>query len=149
MISKNSSETIHIGGQINQLQRFHRRYTNAGLAEHDLNGAMHTILFTLADNPGVSQDYLSTTYNMDKGIIARMCKALESRNLIVRKTNESDRRQYCLFLTEEGEKLIPVIEDSYQSWCDLICRGFSEEEVAQAYSLLTRMLENCRDVLGE
>ena len=143
------SEVLEIGSRIAVLQRFHRRFITAFLTQHDLPGSMHMILFTLRSRPGVSQDYLANKFNLDKGIVARQCKTLESRGLIRREINENDRRQYCLHLTEEGEKLVPVILDGYRGWTDMICKGFSEEEVSMASQLLARMVENCTDVLGE
>lgn len=142
-------ERLEIGGLIARLQRFHRRFMTAHLEALSLSGAMPSILSTLNQNPGVSQDFISERFNMDKGIIARQCKALEERNLIRRDVNENDRRQYCLYLTEEGEKLLPQIYDAYRSWTSLIARDFTEEELNLSYKLLSRMVDSCRSDLGE
>ena len=149
MSDKLNSEALKIGGQISILQKFHRRFITAFLSDSGLSGTMHMILTTLTEHPGVSQDYLSARFNMDKGIIARQCKALEEADLIRREVNENDRRQYCLYLTEQGKQQVPVIMEGYQKWSNLICNGFSEEETDLACRLLARMVDNCRNDLGD
>jgi len=147
-ISKNN-DLLKVGLLIARLQRFHRRFMNAQLSEMDLSGAMHSIITTLNRSPGVSQDYLASHFNMDKGIIARQCKALEERNLIRREVNTMDRRQYCLFLTEEGEATVPKILDCYRGWVATICRDLTDEQASAALSLLTTMVDSCLSDLGE
>ena len=144
-----ASERNELGGLIARLQRFHRRYISPRLEQINLSGEMHAILSALRQNPGVSQDYLAAHFSMDKGIIARQCKALEERHLIVREINESDRRQYCLYLTPDGEDYLPRIAECYRGWNTLIGKGFTEEELEQAQDLLSRMVDNCISHLGK
>jgi DNA-binding MarR family transcriptional regulator len=147
MADNKRKEILNIGARISTLQRIHRRFISSYLSKHDLSGAMHMILSSLHSKPGVSQDYLSVRFNMDKGIVARQCKILESRNLIRREINDSDHRQYCLYLTEDGEALIPEIYNGYQEWTDMICKDFTDEEIEAACQLLTRMVQNCNDLI--
>lgn len=143
------SDQLEIGGLIARLQRFHRRFMSSRLEELNLSGAMHAILYTLSKTPGVSQDFLALRYNMDKGIIARQCKALEERNLIRREINPNDRRQYCLYLTEEGNEIVPQIQLSYREWAAVLCRDFSPEQAELAFALLNNMVDSCISELGE
>ena len=147
--SNKPGNRMNISSPISRLQRFHRRFMASRLESLNLSGAMHMIIYSLNRTPGVSQDYLAINFNMDKGIIARQCKALEERNLIRREINPNDRRQYCLYLTEDGQAMVPVIDEGYAQWNALLCRGFSEEQITQASSLLSTMIENCINDFGD
>ena len=144
-----ATDRIELGGLIARLQRFHRRFITPKLEQIGLSGEMHAILSTLSQNPGVSQDFLAVRFNMDKGIIARQCKALEEHNLIRREVNANDRRQYCLYLTDEGKSYLPNIRECYFGWNNLICKDFTQEELEQAQNLLARMVENCIEDIGK
>ena len=146
---KKNNDQVRISNAIARLQRFHRRFMTSRLEALDLSGAMHMIIYTLNKNPGVSQDYLAIHFNMDKGIIARQCKALEERNLIRREINPNDRRQYCLYLTEEGTELVAPIAESYKQWNALLCRDLTDEQAETALSLLSSMVESCINDFGD
>ena len=47
-----------------------------------------------------------------------------------------------LYLTEKAEALLPRILDVFSRWEEVLTRGFSEEEKAQARDLLSRMYLN-------
>lgn len=141
-------DRLEISATIARLQRYHRRYMAAQLEDLNLAGNMHMILFTLHRTPGVSQDYLAMRFSMDKGIIARQCKVLEERNLIRREINTNDRRQYCLYLTEDGSKMIPRIAESYRNWNNTLCHDLTGEQAELVNSLLSTMVDSCITELG-
>ena len=124
------------------LNRMRKRFMNERLRGYDLGGALYMFLTALDHNPGASQDFLVNHFYMDKGNVARGAKKLENLGYIRRETDPEDRRQYRLYLTDEGRELLPTIRSYIQEWCGYLTEGMSEEEGEAAIRLLTRMAEN-------
>ena len=130
------------------LSYLHRRkltYMNTSLKQHELYGAMYMILIHVARHPGTSQDAIVNHMNIDKCTVARRTKKLVELGYITRETDKSDRRQNNLYLTEAGEKVIPVIREHLGIWSDEIFSCLNDEEKEILVSLLTKVVENCKD----
>lgn len=130
------------------LSYLHRRkltYMNTSLKQHELFGAMYMILIHVARHPGTSQDAIVNHMNIDKCTVARRTKKLVELGYITRETDKADRRQNNLFLTESGEKVIPVIREHLGIWSDEIFACLNDDEKEVLVSLLTKVVENCKD----
>ena len=122
------------------LHRQRQKYMGERLKEYGFVGAMHMILLHIARNPGTTQDAIVSHMHIDKCNVARRTKKLEDLGYIRRETNRTDRRQNNLFLTEQGETLVPVIRSHLRTWASSITRDFSDEERLLLIRLLDRML---------
>ena len=93
-------------------------------------------------NPGITQDGISTNVGMDKGTVARTVKQLEDAGLIIRKTDENDRRANHIFATPKGleikEQVFKIIEELH----GVLYHGFDAGEIEQAFSYIERMKDN-------
>ena len=98
------------------------------------------ILLHIARHPGTTQDAIVSHMYIDKCNVARRTKKLEELGYIRRETGKVDRRQNNLYLTEEGEKLVPVIRGYLREWAKTITRDLSDEEHILLLGLLDRML---------
>lgn len=127
---------------ISNLERKRRRYINEGLREYGLQGAMFMYLTTLEIHPGSSQDFIAEHLGIDKSNVARTARKLEDAGYIRRELSPTDRRQYCMYLTEEGKGLLPVIFNRLHSWTELVAGNLDENERMLAVDLLDRMMEN-------
>ena len=94
-------------------------------------------------HPGTSQDAIANHMNVDKCTIARRTNRLEELGYLIRKTDENDRRQNNLFLTEEGEKLVPIIKDNLALWNALVTEDLTDEEKVTLITLLGKVIESC------
>ena len=124
------------------LNRMRKRFMGERLREYGLGGSMYMFLTALDHNPGASQDFLVNHFYMDKGNVARSAKRLEELGYIRREIDQNDRRQYNLFLTEEGQKILPVIRGYISEWSAHLTEGMGEEDCRAAIALLTKMAEN-------
>ena len=127
---------------ISYLHRQKIKFMNARLKDYGIIGAMYIIMLSVARNPGTSQDAIVTHMNIDKCTVARRTHKLVDLGYIRKDTNEADRRQNRLFLTEKGEAVIPVIREALSLWADTMAEGLTSEEEKSLVELLEKVVEN-------
>ena len=125
------------------LYRHKTKFMNEKLKDYELQGLMFMMVNFVHHHPGTSQDAIANHMNVDKCTIARRTNRLEELGYLVRKTDENDRRQNNLFLTEEGEKLIPIIKDNLVLWNALVTEDLTDEEKVTLITLLGKVIESC------
>lgn len=76
---------------------------NTKLATLNLTAAQHELLMNINHKPGSSQQQISDRLLVVKSNTSALLKKLLVRNLIQRKKDPNDGRNYQLFLTQEGE----------------------------------------------
>lgn len=107
-------------------------------------GGMHMIVLHLGRNPGANQDQIAAFYALDKGSVARDAGRLEKMGHIRREQDPENRRQYKMYLTEEGTKMQQSILAFYDDYDEQIKVGLTEEEKDVLKGLLARLDENSR-----
>ena len=125
------------------LYRHKTKYMNEKLKDYDLQGLMFMMVNYVHHHPGTSQDAVACHMNIDKCTIARRTNRLEELGYLVRKTDENDRRQNNLFLTEAGEKLVPIIKDNLAKWNALVTDELTDEEKVMLVTLLGKVIDTC------
>lgn len=128
-----------LGRALTFLYRGRRKFMGESLKEYDFAGAMYMILLHVDRHPGASQDSIASHMYLDKCNVARRTKKLEDLGYLYRETDQSDRRQNNLYLTEKGKALAPVIRGCLGSWGDQVSAGLTEEEKQTLLTLLTKM----------
>jgi DNA-binding MarR family transcriptional regulator len=99
------------------------------------------ILRLLKHSPGISQQDLARALDMYASRLVAVIDALESRGLVARKPNPSDRRLYSLHLTSAGDEMLRSIGQAARSHNELMCSGLTAAECAQLAALLQRIAE--------
>lgn len=74
------------------------------------------ILHHTQETPGLSPRQLSEKMLCDKSNVSRIIRSLEEDNLIERRPHESDRRSFCLYLTDEGKAIVQQVEDAHKNF---------------------------------
>ena len=101
--------TRELGRAVTFLHRSRSRFMSERLRDYGFSGAMYLILLHIERHPGTTQDSIANHMFIDKCNVARRTKKLETLGYLYRETNQNDRRQNNLFLTEKGRELVPVI----------------------------------------
>lgn len=99
------------------------------------------ILRLLKRSEGISQQNLARALNMHASRLVALIDALESRGLVVREPNATDRRLYSLKLTSRGNEVLHSIGDLAQQHNEIMSAGLSSAERAQLESLLQKIAE--------
>jgi len=131
---------------ISRLERQRRHYLDEHLQHYKLYGSMFLIILFLDRNPGSSQDNLCEYLLIDKSGVARKCRRLEELGYIKREQSPVDKRQNSLFLTENGQKLLPVIRELLSNWREIVTKEMDEDDQKELIRLLEIMEKNALDV---
>ena len=76
----------------------------AQLRDIDLSPAQSIVLVGIYRNEGINQRTLAQAISMAPGVVSRILRELEDRRLVEKRRDEENRRNYMLYLTEEGER---------------------------------------------
>lgn len=131
--------TRELGRAVTFLHRSRKQFMSERLRDYGFSGAMFLILLHIERHPGSTQDSIANHLFIDKCNVARRTKKLESLGYLYRETDQNDRRQNNLYLTDRGRELVPVIRSYLAQWGEKITEGLSEEECATLIALLTKM----------
>ena len=100
---------------------------------------MYLILLHLEHHPGATQDSIANHLFIDKCNVARRTKKLETLGYLYRETNQNDRRENHLYLTDKGRELVPTIREYLGQWGRSITADLTDTECAELLALLTKM----------
>ena len=131
--------TRELGRAVTCLHRSRSKFMVERLREHGFSGAMYMILLHVDRHPGASQDSIANHMYIDKCNVARRTKKLEELGYIRRETDQADRRQNNLYLTDKGRELVPVIKTYLSQWGQGMTESLSEKEKDTLITLLTKM----------
>ena len=126
------------GRTLTFLYRSRAKFMGERLRDYGFSGAMYMILLHVDRHPGASQDSIANHMFIDKCNVARRTKKLEALGYLYRETNQNDRRQNNLYLTEKGRELVPIIRSYMGQWGREITAGLTDEERATLIGLLTK-----------
>jgi DNA-binding MarR family transcriptional regulator len=79
------------------------------LAKHDVSVAEWVVLRELLDTENTAPSDLAERMNMTRGAISKLVASLETRSLIRRAIDKTDRRRQFLALTPKGRALVPKL----------------------------------------
>ena len=128
-----------LGGILFILHKNQHKYLNDALAKYDLNIIQALFILRINKYEGLSQKDLAETFYLTKGSVAKSLKVLEEKNLVKREKLDGDKRKYSLKLTEEGEKMIPLIQKVNRDW----------EEKMRLYELNNDFMETLKDLTSK
>jgi len=100
------------------------------------------LLFMLWRKDGINQKELVGSLFKDKSTITRGLKALEKHNLIVRITDEKDKRNKRTFLTSKGKLLKKEITPLMIELNESAAENISQKELNICKKVLNQIYEN-------
>lgn len=113
---------------------------NSKLIDLNIRSGQHDFLYVISKNEGISQKELSEFLYVGKSTTAKAVKNLIENDYVKRVQDESDKRIYRLYLTEEGKKVIPKIESTFLELVAIFSKNLSKEEEEQTVIILKRIL---------
>ena len=129
---------------INEELFYTLRRSNACLRrKHDGGSGCHggsgRILDFLDESVGVSQQQLADTLCLrPQSVSERICR-LEQLGWILKKQSESDRRQFLIFITEEGKQARENIREERKKRAERFFGVLTEEEKEELLRLLKKV----------
>lgn len=100
------------------------------------------IIYMLEKDKKTNQKELSKAIDRDQTTVVRMVNSLQSKGIIKKLVNESDRRSHFITLTAQGEelklKLIPIVYQAHEN----VTHGLTEEQLDTLHQLLSCLYNN-------
>jgi DNA-binding MarR family transcriptional regulator len=114
------------------------------VAAADLTTLQYTALTVLERHPGITSAELARNSFVRAQSMAEMVTYLLARGLVTRERDETNRKQYLLALSPEGQK---VLDDLYDAVADIETKMLDGFDAGQTEILRTYLLR-CRHALS-
>jgi DNA-binding MarR family transcriptional regulator len=111
------------------------------IAALELNPPQAGILRAIAANPGRSQQTLSHRLQLLPSRVVAFVDDLEARGFIERRANPDDRRQYALFLTADGKRLLSQLSRVARQHERELCSALTDSEHERLRELLAAIAQ--------
>ncbi|WP_340151785.1 MarR family transcriptional regulator [uncultured Sneathiella sp.] len=111
------------------------------LKDYDFGRAHHRVIHFVGRNEGMTVSELLDILKITKQSLNRVLSNLIKRGYVEQRQGEEDRRQRCLFLTEEGRKLEQKVSRVQR---ELVANAFREaggDAVAGYRKVLTGLID--------
>jgi MarR family transcriptional regulator for hemolysin len=128
-----------------KIMRFARRWraiANEHLAAIGHTQARWEALYWIAvSQGGATQRELAEYVGIEEPTLVRMLHRLEQEGLVERRASQADRRTKTIVLTKAAEPHLKAMSGVIDQLREDVLEGISAEEIAQAVSVLDRLLE--------
>jgi DNA-binding MarR family transcriptional regulator len=101
-----SSPPSRLGYLLKHAQQRLTELTGPALAPYGISGRELAVLLTLAGCEPASQQQAAQRLGVDRTTMVGLVDALEAKNLVARRAQESDRRRNVVELTEAGRETV-------------------------------------------
>lgn len=118
---------------------FQKRIFSA-LKKEGLTSGQPKVLEYLSKHDGAMQKDIAAACRIEPATMTSLLSGMEKKELITR--SAPDRRSLCVYLTDKGKALVPIIEEEFARIEDKAASGFSDDERRMLIELLSRLREN-------
>jgi DNA-binding MarR family transcriptional regulator len=108
-------------------------------AEFAIRPAQYAVLTVIEHNPGLKQTEVGAALGFKRANFVAMCDELETRGLIERRVQATDRRSYALHLTRKGKTLIARLHEVNEAHEARLIAEIGEEGHEQLLAMLSRL----------
>lgn len=134
---------------LNNISRSQAVYRLRRISADDLQSCHYAFVLAICREPGRSQEELAEELCINKSTVARHLNCLEERGYITRSPLPSDKRQFSVAPTEKMLKVLPEVKAASLEWMTMLSDGIAEDELAVFNSVLERMQNRARKIIGE
>ena len=134
-------------GELDGILGFHIRLAHGAVYRHfaetfaglGLTQKQVSVLWLVADTPGVAQIELGSQLHMDRATTMTIVNRLQERGYLRRERSESDGRKQSLYLTVAGEAALVEAKScisQHEAW---LKSRFTEQEIEKLVEMLARI----------
>jgi DNA-binding MarR family transcriptional regulator len=125
-----------------------RRAYDTRLAETGLNLSEASLLAYVKEYGASTQTQLAERLALGRAAVGSVIDALESKGLVTRRPDSTDRRVWLVSVTPEGSALAVRVVAIDAQFRDDLRTGITREERRQLADMLLRLQENISSVLN-
>ena len=145
-LDNNEIDNVPIGFFFGLAARQYLNFFDKYLSELDINQNQFWILLNLCQEQNISQDKMASVLRVNGATMTRELNDLEKRRLIIRKTDENDRRKKLVSLFDKGFEMLESAQDvDYKTESELL-NYFSIEELHILKYLLKKIIITIEDI---
>jgi len=122
-------------------RRLQKNLRDAGL---EITAEQWSILYTLWEEEGLTQQELAQRTFREKTAITRIIDNMERRNLVIRVSDKGDRRTNLIYLTKGGRQLKEVCMEQANQTLKQALAGVDAEHIHIAKDTLKKVYENLK-----
>ncbi len=115
---------------------------NLTKAGHDISAVHMLLLGYLCENEGVNQQTLTEYMFRDKTATTRWIDFLETKDLVVRVPDKTDRRQKMIYLTKKGRGMVGELIQIVRKTENDALQGIEPQKVATCKEVLKQVRGN-------
>lgn len=131
--------------QISITYRCAMRFRENELADTALAGCQTPYLTTLYRQPGISQEEMARSLNVNKSSVARQLSVLEENGYVRREPSATDKRILMVYPTQKALEVKDRLYACYHDWNAYLTQDFTEEEQEMLSRLMVRIASRAED----
>ncbi|KZX15232.1 MarR family winged helix-turn-helix transcriptional regulator [Methanobrevibacter curvatus] len=116
-----------------------------GLQKYGITITQWTIMNYIYKNPGINQKKISDMLKKDRGEISRNLNKLGNLEIIEKKISYHDKREYLIYLTNEGEKILLKTCCLVKELNKDLEKGFKKEEIKKYQEFINKIIINVKN----
>jgi DNA-binding MarR family transcriptional regulator len=116
------------------------------LKPYDLTLEQFHLLKSLPADSGLTQRQVGEIVNKKPANLTRILDRLESKELMVRRSNPGDRRATLVFLTDKGRMLVEKVHGGFEDFSNQIVRDISRQDQETTREVLKIMNTNLQEM---
>ena len=148
-LRKELSDTpLKLCNEISRLFRAEFRANDGNEGVMTQHGA-HLVLSTLAMNDGINQLELVNKTHLSAPTVSVIVKRMEAEGIVERRSNPSDNRSYCVFLTHIGREMDRANIENIKKIDAIAHRDISPEEFETLMRILPKIRNNLIDDINK
>ena len=136
-------------GEIKDIVGFHIRLAHGACYRHftetfvelELTQKQVSVMWLVADHPGISQIDLGQRLRMDRATTMTIINRLQARHLLRREKSPTDGRKQALYLTDQGQAVLGEAKLAIREHENWVKSRFTDAEVRTLVELLSRIHE--------
>ncbi len=131
--------------QISITYRCAMRFRERELADTGLAGCHTPYLTALYRQPGISQEEMARSLNVNKSSVTRQLSVLEEKGYVRREPSATDKRILLVYPTDKALKLKERLFRCYRDWNGYLTQDFTDEEKEVLSRLMVRIAARAED----
>lgn len=120
-------------------------YNNFKQGNLNINPEQWTVLLSLWEKDGVTQQELCNETSKDKPSMTRLINNMEKMHLVVRIASKTDKRYNMIYLTKNGRELEEMARFIANRTLKEALNGLSTDELRISQNVLRKIFSNIKD----
>lgn len=131
-----------LGKYLSDLNRDFIKHIDLKLQEYQLTLNMWRCMMAIQKNKECNLKDIAELLDVDRAIITRNIKKLETLNYIIKEKGSNDNRFFDLYVTEEGVSILNSINEYQDKWYEKVMKDFNKQESKDLIDLLKKLCNN-------